>query len=501
MRGLLGPLSAIFSLLSCISVPPPVVRNAADFAAIENETGMHSFQGCGSITSPDWEFPGPHRNLRIIQHDGQNVLLYEVVGPATVRTIWQTLDERLNVTEDGVMVGIPQHPHTVDFDVQSDSQGNTWAWYRFKKRGSEVYGAGVEFAEARTNRLSRQQIAVPNDLSVQQMWALADPESADQAQPVLQLIVRAYPSDSFESTRAHFLWFEVPSNGEPPLPKGNFIDAEGRFESVQFILDSATHQPVAVALYQTAASTFTEDDTTISEQHVTVDTIFSPERKQLNLFKTSRSILSSLQILKHTLNGKNILTTAWVNQIATQPTPHVQWVSLQLEGSGHIPEAYFTHPDLTGHPAPESAPTFRGFLKLRHLPADLHFRLLKSSDGRETARLAWLASLEKDIVYVSAPVILNQPPRIAQASAGAIELTPETPVSDLHGILVEETNISPEGLSGFTDPSGTTLIVYSEGITEAPRHHTERPRRQTPLRLCSFQLIEETDETGNDGAM
>lgn len=493
---LLAPFAVLSSVCACIGTSPNVLRDADEYASLSNQTGLSELGYCQSTRVPNWSFPGRYRNLRIVRHDGQTVLLYEAVGATTVRTVWQPLDADFDFAEEGVLVGNPQHPHTVDFNVQADPSGNTWAWYRFKVSGSEIYSAGVEFAERGSNKLSRSQIALPAGLSVQQIWALQDSSAPAAAESALQLVVKAYQSESFDSAGAHYLWFEIRSNQPSPVLKGRYTDPEGSYESTQFLFDPSAKQPYAIALYQRESTVFAGSRGPASEQQVILETLFSPKRQRIVLFRTSRSVLGSLQIKTFIMNRQNILTAAWVNQIATHSTPYLQWVSLQLGSGGQIPDTLFAHPDLTDPVARKKAPTVQRFLKLKHLPADLRFRLLKDAGGHDVPYLAWLASLDRDIVYVSTPVF--PAPALKPAGTSSVEPQPltKTASSGLRGLLVDDTNISPQGLSEFSDLLGSTVILYAAQDTETAGTIAGSLRRQPPVHLCTFQMLTRLSETG-----
>lgn len=486
---LLAHFAFLNSICACTSTAPNALRDAYEYASLSSQTGLNELEDCQATRISNWDFPGRYRNLRIVRQDGQAVLLYEAVGATAVRTVWQPLDSDFNFAEEGVLVGNPKHPHTIDFNVQSDPIGNTWAWYRFKVNGSEAYSAGIEFVEKNSNKMSQYPVSLPADLSVQQIWAMHEAHTPPSTDSTLHLVLKAYPSESFDSAEAHYLWFEIRSSQPSPLLKGRYLDGSGNYQSAQFFFDPAAKQPYAIALYQREPSVFSEKPGPASDQQVILETLFSSKRQRIILFRTSRSVLGSLQAKTFNRSGQNILTAAWVNQIATHPSPYLQWVSIKLGANGQIPDIIFAHQSLNDPAVRKKASLGQHFLKLKHLPANLHFRLLKDAQGRDLTYLAWLASLDRDIVYMSTPVFPAS--SLKPVNGSSVEPKPSSrhAFGGLRGLLVKDTNVSSQGLSEFSDPSGSTVILYTAQNAETNGGLTGNTGRQPPVHLCTFQML------------
>jgi hypothetical protein len=477
---------------SCMSGRDELDLSEQTIERLSYQFGTRQIHSCSQTVEPEWPFTGVHKNLRLIQLQKKNVLIYDLVTRSANRTIWQPLDADYSFLGDGIQIGRTDGGQTVDFDIKINSSGNLWSSYRFKPKGRNYYGAALEFVNnQQVSKLQRFQLPQDPESSVQDVWMLFPETALDD----ISVVTRSYrfQKGALSSTwreedyKVEFSWYLVnPSSGRITLMKKVF-QGETKLESVQFIAGSKSLEPLAIAI--TRLAKVNADKTRTTDSKVIAHRLFADSPSSVELFQSGNSMLTALEVTSIRTDDLRNLNIAWVNESTVNSKISVQWLDLVLKASEENYQQLFAKPTISENqkllPGLNTFPT-------GYFPTSLNFRQLTGTDkaGSQKASpqlyLTWIAATNSETAYVSS---IKDEKNRREVSDKTIR--PPVMRTDINTTVLKNPNSRSLGVSSFSNDTGKTLLLFSEFADPRAARQTQvipQEMGRVPVKMCAFSI-------------
>lgn len=472
---------------SCVSGREDLDLSAQAVERLSFQFGTRQIHSCSQTVNPDWPFPAVHKNLRLIQLQKKNVLIYDMVTRNAHRTIWQPLDADYSFLGDGIQIGRTDGGQTVDFKIRINSSGNLWSSYRFKPKGKNYYGAALEFVNSeQVSKLQRFFMPQDTDASVQDVWMLFPETALDD----MSVVTRSYRfqktalSSSWreDDYKVEFSWYLVnPASGRITLMK-KVIQGEPKLESVQFVAGSKALEPLALAI--TRSARINGDKTKTMESKVIAHRLFGDSQTTTELFQAGSSMLTALEATTTRNDDTRNLNVAWVNESTNNSKVSVQWLDLVLNKTEDTYQQLLAKPMLNANPKLRAS---MNTIPTGYFPTSLNFREIERPNNTPPQLfLTWIAATNAETAYVAAQKDDTAPSEVVDTSS-----KPPIMRTDINATVLKNPNARSLGVSSFSSDAGRTLLLYSEFADPRAARQTQvipQEMGRIPVKMCAFSI-------------
>jgi hypothetical protein len=316
-------------------------RPTEELEDLKSSLNATAFRPCENV-SRTLKLTTPIREAKIIWHEDKPVLIYEGVFQQAVKTVWQPLNEDLNLNGDGVVVGQRNIPHVTDFQTSSDALGGFWTTYRFKVPQSEIFAAAVEYLPIGPEKKSIVRLGMPQnrDSTVQRIWILPLPQTGtptalqESQRGIAHIIVKTVSilPGSIENSESVYTWYLLHATKSVVKKMGEYRPSSNNLSIENFFLSPEANDPLGVAISNEQASSMGKQS---GKPHNRILNMrpFSPNSPSELLHEDDRA-LSSFTVYSADSNSNRVYM-AWLRDPQEEAHPSIEILSLPLSLPKH----------------------------------------------------------------------------------------------------------------------------------------------------------------------
>jgi hypothetical protein len=317
------------------------MRNSEELEDLKSSLKANAFRPCENI-SRTIKLTTPVREARILWHESKPVLVYEGAFQQAIKTVWQPLDEDLNLKGDGVVIGQRNIPHVTDFQTNSDALGGFWTTYRFKVPQSEIFAAAVEYLPSGPEKKNVVRLGMPQnrDSTVQRIWILPLPQTGTPAgvqenqRGIAHVIIKTVSilPGSIENAESVYTWYLLHASKSVVKKMGEYRPSANNISIENFFLSPETNDPLGVAISNDRIDSVGKNS---SKPHNRILNMrpFAPNSPSELLHEDSRA-LSSFTAYSAESNS-DMVHMAWLREPEEDSHPSIEMLSLPLSVPKH----------------------------------------------------------------------------------------------------------------------------------------------------------------------